>query len=210
VSAVPGNLEFTDADGGGPRLVRSLVFDDDRGCFAETWRDDAPFARALGVRFVQDNLSVSHAGVLRGLHWQDPPHAQGKLVLCLRGRIFDVVVDLREGSPGFGRACDYTLEVFRPPEPGAAGPRNAELLWVPPGFAHGFLALEPDTVVAYKVTAPWNRESERTLRYDDARLGIRWPLALPGLALNVSGKDRKGMSWPEYASRPSFRREGIA
>jgi dTDP-4-dehydrorhamnose 3,5-epimerase len=207
VSAAPENPYAEGPGGGGARLLRSRVFEDDRGCFVELWREDAPIAREVGARFVQDNLSVSRAGVLRGLHWQDPPHAQGKLVLCLRGKVFDAVVDLRESSPAYGRATTFTLEGIRHAgERGGGAAEDAMLLWVPPGFAHGFLALEEGSVVAYKVTAPWAPGAERTLRFDDPVVGIRWPAAA-GSRL-VSAKDRAGMTWSDYAAHPSFGKEG--
>jgi dTDP-4-dehydrorhamnose 3,5-epimerase len=207
VSAAPESPYAGGPGGDGARLLRSRVFEDDRGCFAELWREDAAAAREVGARFVQDNVSVSRAGVLRGLHWQDPPHAQGKLVLCLRGRVFDAVVDLRPASAGYGRATTFTLEGLRlAGERGGGAAADALLLWVPPGFAHGFLALEEGSVVAYKVTAPWAPGSERTLRFDDPALGIPWPEeAGPRL---VSSKDRAGMAWAAYAANPSFGKEG--
>jgi dTDP-4-dehydrorhamnose 3,5-epimerase len=147
-------------------VVRPRVFRDDRGAFQETWNAARYTEAGLGVTFVQDNVSVSHRGVLRGLHAQRAPHEQGKLVTVLRGRAFDVAVDIRAGSPTYGRW--YGLELD-----GAAGTQ----LYIPPGFLHGFLALEDDTVFAYKCTTPYRPEAEFSVRWDDPALGIVWPLA---------------------------------
>ena len=123
------------------------------------------FRSASDLAFVQDNHSRSARGVLRGLHFQLPPHPQGKLVRCSVGEIFDVAVDLRRGSSTFGRSVGLRLSAS-----------NHQQLWVPPGFAHGFLSLEEDSEVLYKTTDVWHRECERSLRWDDPALAIAWPL----------------------------------
>jgi dTDP-4-dehydrorhamnose 3,5-epimerase len=146
-------------------VVRPRVFRDDRGAFHETWNQARYSEAGLGVTFVQDNVSVSHRGVLRGLHAQRAPYEQGKLVTVLRGRAFDVAVDIRTGSPTYGRW--YGLELD-----GAAGTQ----LYIPPGFLHGFLALEDDTVFAYKCTTAYRPEAEFSVRWDDPALSITWPL----------------------------------
>ncbi|HEV2229606.1 MAG TPA: dTDP-4-dehydrorhamnose 3,5-epimerase [Steroidobacteraceae bacterium] len=161
----------------GVLLIEHQVFDDERGAFLESWNERDFAAAGIGARFVQENLSRSRAYVLRGLHYQIR-QTQGKLVRVLAGEIFDVVVDLRRSSPAFGKSCTVQL--------GAAG---AKSLWVPPGFAHGFLALADETRVQYKVTDYWSREAERTLRWDDPALGIRWPLPA-GVEPLLSAKDR--------------------
>lgn len=152
-------------------VVEPEVFADDRGWFCETYnqpRYDAAW-RTIGLKpprpFVQDNHSCSRAGVLRGLHYQLPPHAQGKLVRVVRGAAFDVAVDVRRGSPTFGRWVGVELT--------AANRRQA---WIPEGFAHGFVALEDDTHFLYKTTDVYARECERSVRWDDPRIGIAWPL----------------------------------
>ena len=152
-------------------LLEPAVFEDDRGWFMESWsrpRFDAAL-QALGLpaprEFVQDNHSCSRRGVLRGLHYQLPPHAQGKLVRVVRGAAFDVAVDLRAGSPSFGRWVGAELSAA-----------NRRLLWIPEGFAHGFLALEDDTEFLYKTTDVYARDCERAIRWDDPAIGIRWPL----------------------------------
>jgi dTDP-4-dehydrorhamnose 3,5-epimerase len=159
-------------------VVEPKVFGDDRGWFMESF-NEAGFAAALAShgappprRFVQDNHSCSAAGVLRGLHYQLPPHPQGKLVRVVQGRAFDVAVDIRRGSPHFGRWFGVEL---------TAG--NRRQLWIPEGFAHGFVALENDTHFLYKTTDVYARDCERAIRWDDPAIGIRWPVtAAPRLA----------------------------
>lgn len=142
------------------------VFADDRGAFFESF-NATRFAEATGldIDFVQDNHSISRKGVVRGLHYQLDPHAQGKLVRVVRGAVFDVAVDLRQGSPSFGKWAGVELSAA-----------NRRQFWIPRGFAHGFLALEDDTEFLYKTTALWNAQSERSIRWDDPTIGIEWPL----------------------------------
>ncbi|MEB3200506.1 MAG: dTDP-4-dehydrorhamnose 3,5-epimerase [Synechococcaceae cyanobacterium] len=172
----------------GPLLLTPRLFGDDRGFFFESWNAQV-FATLLAETgaeapqpapdFVQDNHSRSALGVLRGLHYQLAPHAQGKLVRCVAGEIFDVAVDLRRSSPHFGRWIGAHL---------SAG--NHRQMWVPVGFAHGFLSLCDGSEVLYKTTDVWHRESERAIRWDDPQIGIDWPLAsLAGLTPQLSGKD---------------------
>lgn len=154
------------------QLVEPRVFKDERGWFLESYkRSDFERAGIVGD-FRQDNHSASlPRGVLRGLHHQLPPNAQGKLVRVLAGSIFDVAVDIRPGSPTFGKWVAETLEADPP-----------RMLWVPPGFAHGFVTLEPATQVAYKTTAEYSAPDDRSIRWDDARLGIAWPVEAPILS----------------------------
>jgi dTDP-4-dehydrorhamnose 3,5-epimerase len=168
-----------------PEVVRvePAVFGDDRGWFMESFnaaRFDAAL-RALGLppapAFVQDNHSCSQAGVLRGLHYQLPPHAQGKLVRVTQGRAWDVAVDIRRDSPRFGQWCAAELSA-----------ENRHQLWIPPGFAHGFLALEDDTHFLYKTTDVYARDCERSIRWDDPALAIAWPLPRGG-APRLAPKD---------------------
>jgi len=149
----------------GVKLIEPKVFGDDRGFFMESWNARAFAQAGIDATFVQDNHSRSRKGVLRGLHYQ-VEHAQGKLVRCVAGEVFDVVVDLRRSSPTFGRATALTLSA-----------QNQRMLWVPPGFAHGFLALSEFADFLYKTTDYWYPEHERTLLWNDPALGIRWPLA---------------------------------
>ncbi|MDQ0325197.1 dTDP-4-dehydrorhamnose 3,5-epimerase [Rhodopseudomonas julia] len=153
-------------------------FGDDRGFFSETYNADRFAEAGIPLAFVQDNHSYSKAvGVLRGLHYQLPPRAQDKLVRVTRGRILDVAVDIRRSSPTFRRWV--SLEV-------SAEKWNQIL--IPAGFAHGFLTLEPDTEVIYKVTDVYSPEHDRSLRFDDPEIGVDWPLS--GDALTLSAKDQ--------------------
>jgi dTDP-4-dehydrorhamnose 3,5-epimerase len=158
----------------GVLILEPRVFGDDRGFFLESFNQRV-FDEVVGrhVEFVQDNHSRSQRGVLRGLHYQLPPHAQGKLVRVVRGSAFDVAVDIRSGSPTFGRWVGVTLDA-----------ENHRQLWIPPGFAHGFLALEDDTHFLYKTTAFYSRDCERAIRWNDSAIAIEWPVldAAPLLA----------------------------
>jgi dTDP-4-dehydrorhamnose 3,5-epimerase len=150
---------------------------DERGYFSETW-NAARFREAgIDIAWVQDNQSLSVLPlVLRGLHYQTPPAAQDKLVRVLNGAIFDVVVDIRRGSPSFGQWVG--LQVSR---------EKWNQVLVPKGFAHGFLTLQPDTEVAYKVSAPYSHQHDRAIRFDDPAIGIAWPLG--GAEPVLSAKD---------------------
>lgn len=167
-------------------MIRPRLFGDDRGHFSETWRQ-AHFEEALGrkVHFVQDNESVSGAGVLRGLHFQVPERAQGKLVRVVRGAAIDVAVDLRRDSPTYGRYEKVLLSG-----------ENRWQFWVPEGFAHGFLTLEPDTVFCYKCTEVYSPEHERAIRWDDPELGIDWGTDSPLL----SPKDAVAPAFAQFDS----------
>ena len=167
----------------GVTLIRARRFVDDRGWFEEVW--SAARLAALGVSddFVQDNLSLSlAAGTVRGLHFQRPPQAQAKLVRCVTGAIHDVVVDLRDGSPTFGQALSVRLDAD-------AG----DQLYVPVGFAHGFMTLTPDTRVAYRVSTPYAPQAEGGLAWNDPALGLDWPQAVGTV---LSDRDR---AWPALA-----------
>lgn len=156
---------FTPTELPGVLVVESRVFRDERGFFTEAYV--RPEFEAAGIRgpFVQDNLSCSAKGVLRGLHYQLEPHGIGKLVRVVRGAVFDVAVDLRRGSPTFGKWVGRTLTGD-----------NGLALWVPRGFAHGFLALEDGSFVYYKQTGRYAPEAERSLHYADPQLAIAWPI----------------------------------
>lgn len=161
------------------KIVTPKKFGDHRGFFSETWSRKAFTDAGLDFDFVQDNQSLSApAGTLRGLHFQSPPFAQDKLVRVTRGRILDVAVDIRASSETFGKHVAVELSA-----------ENWRQLLVPIGFAHGFVTLEPDTEVLYKVTAPYAPDNDHGLAFDDPALGIDWRLPLSGLTL--SHKDRK-------------------
>jgi dTDP-4-dehydrorhamnose 3,5-epimerase len=144
--------------------IESDLFHDDRGYFTEFYNDAKAHDLGFDQNFVQDNLSLSAKGVLRGLHYQLNPHAQGKLVRCVTGSIFDVAVDIRDGSPTYGYHVARELSAM-----------YGNALWIPEGFAHGFLSLEDDTHVLYKCTAHWVNGAERAIRFNDTTLEIPWP-----------------------------------
>lgn len=177
-------------------LVQPVRHGDDRGYFCETYKKPQFDAFGLDIAFVQDNESLSReVGVVRGLHFQTPPMAQAKLVRAVRGAIFDVAVDIRKGSPSYGRWVAATLTA-----------EKGEQLLVPHGFAHGFCTLEPDTIVAYKVDAPYSPPHDAGIRWDDPDLAIDWPLAV-GAAI-LSGKDRVASLLRDYASPFTFQPAG--
>lgn len=161
-------------------IVEPRVFGDERGFFMETWSQTALKGSKIDHKWVQDNHSRSQKGVLRGLHFQNPG-PQGKLVRVTRGAVFDVAVDLRRSSPHFGKWFGTELSAA-----------NKRMLWVPEGFAHGFLTLEDDTDFLYKCTAPYAPQSEHTLAWDDPAVGIEWPL--DGAEPLISEKDADGQA----------------
>ncbi|MFT0531908.1 dTDP-4-dehydrorhamnose 3,5-epimerase [Castellaniella hirudinis] len=163
-------------------LAEPRVFGDERGFFFESFNARA-FRQATGLDpdFVQDNHSKSVRGVLRGLHYQLPPHAQGKLVRVVQGQVYDVAVDIRRGSPTFGRWVGEILSAD-----------NKKQLWIPPGFAHGFVTLSETAEFLYKTTAFYAPDHERCIRWDDPALAIDW--RLEGLAPTVSAKDAAGVA----------------
>jgi dTDP-4-dehydrorhamnose 3,5-epimerase len=178
----------------GPVKISPRVFGDERGYFLETW-NRKQFADVLQVpleespTFAQDNQSRSSKGVLRGLHYQLPPHAQGKLVRCVQGEIFDVAVDIRQASPTFGQWVGAHLSG-----------ENHSQLWVPAGFAHGFLVLSETAEVLYKATDFWDKASERSIRWDDPALAIAWPFPAGEADPSVSDKDREAPTLAEAAA----------
>ena len=178
----------------GPLLLTPRVFGDERGFFFESWNQQAFNAAAGDTAFVQDNHSRSSCGVLRGLHYQLPPHPQGKLIRCVLGEIFDVAVDIRRSSPTFGQWVGAVLSAD-----------NKQQLWVPAGFAHGFLTLSEQAEVLYKTTDFWSRECERAIRWDDSQLTIAWPLeALAGAEPQLSEKDAVAPLLAELAEGDLF------
>ena len=152
------------------RLFEPRVIPDARGSFAELFNKDRYRGAGLAASFPQDNVSISHRNVLRGMHFQHP-FGQGKLIVVLVGEVFDVAVDVRVGSPTFGRWAGFTLTAER-----------LSQLWIPPGFAHGFVVTGESAMVLYKVTEKYVPSAECTIRWDDQAIGIAWPVTSPILA----------------------------
>jgi dTDP-4-dehydrorhamnose 3,5-epimerase len=162
-------------------ILEPKVFEDARGWFFESYNEKVFEELGITAKFVQDNVSYSRKGVLRGLHYQLEPMAQGKLVRVSKGEVFDVSVDIRRGSPTFGKWVGFRLSE-----------QNKKMVWIPPGFAHGFLVLSDTAEFNYKVTNFYSPQHERTLCYNDEQVGIEWPrLDVP---LCISEKDQKGQS----------------
>ena len=175
----------------GPLLIKPNVFGDDRGWFFESWNQIA-FDQAVGdaAVFSQDNHSCSIQGVLRGLHYQITPEPQAKLVRSTFGRIFDVAVDLRRSSPSFGQWVGAELSA-----------ENKHQLWIPEGFAHGFLTLSSSAEVQYKSRGFWNKSCERAIIWDDSDLAIAWPVdLLQDAAVRLSEKDAQAISFNDAQS----------
>ncbi|MDQ3144940.1 MAG: dTDP-4-dehydrorhamnose 3,5-epimerase [Pseudomonadota bacterium] len=171
-------MEFRTFDLGGPIEVVPRKIEDERGYFSEVFREAAFSEHAGPAQFVQDNQSLSvRAGTIRGIHFQSYPAAQGKLVRCLAGKVFDVAVDLRRDSPSYGRWIAVTLT-----------PEANNQLWIPVGFGHGFCTLEPDSVISYRVTSYYSPENDKGVAWDDPDIAVEWPeVANPG---TLSAKDR--------------------
>jgi len=181
-------MQISDTALPGVKLVQPVRYGDARGYFSEVYREEAFAEAGVDVRFVQENQSLSAAvGVVRGLHFQIPPMAQAKLVRVVAGAILDVAVDIRRGSPHFGKHVAVALSAA-----------EGNQLFVPEGFAHGFCTLEPDTIVIYKVNRYWSPEHERGVKWDDPALGIDWRLA--GREATLSEKDTK---YPVLADLPA-------
>ena len=171
---MPFQIRTTPIDG--LLVIEPKVFADERGFFMESFKASNFAAFGITQDFVQDNHSKSRKGVIRGLHFQRAPYAQGKLVRVTRGRAWDVAVDLRKGSPTFGTWCAVELSAD-----------NHLLFWIPEGFAHGFLALEDDTELLYKCTAEYNPTSDGGVRWNDPDIGVGWPQI--GVSPLLSSKD---------------------
>lgn len=164
-------------------IFEPRVFEDERGWFMESFNQKV-FDEAVGhhVEFVQDNHSTSKRGVLRGLHYQLPPFAQGKLVRVTQGAVWDVAVDIRKSSPTFKRWVGVELSET-----------NKRQFWMPPGFAHGFICLSESAQFLYKASAPYNKQSERCIIWNDTQLNVAWPITMTGsTSPNLSPKDEAG------------------
>lgn len=169
-------------------IISPNRFFDERGFFCETWNAGVLKKYGLLVDFVQDNLSLSRAsGTVRGLHYQSPPHAQDKLVRCSRGALLDVAVDIRRGSPSYGRWVGIELSA-----------NNGKQLMIPKGFLHGFVTLEPDTEVIYKCSDYYAPQSDGAIKFDDCDIGIEWGIT-PSEAV-ISQKDLAAISFRDFES----------
>ncbi len=172
-------------------LIEPIVRRDDRGAFFELWKEAPYRERGVPGPFVQDNVSHSVRGTLRGLHFQEP-EGQGKLVQVLRGTVWDVAVDVRRGSPSFGRWLGLELDG-----------EQARQLWIPPGFAHGFLVLSDEATFLYKCTRPYAPQHERSIRWDDPGIGIGWPIP-KGFQPLVSAKDAAAPTLADSPVLPAY------
>lgn len=166
-------------------IVQPAVFEDSRGYFFESYNKEQYIKNGIDAEFVQDNQSLSQAGVLRGVHFQAPPFSQGKLVRVMKGAVLDVAVDLRKASPTYGK--HVTIELSE---------QNKTMLWVPEGFAHGFITLKDETIFSYKCTNYYNKASENTIMWDDKDLAINWGITEPSL----SDKDKLGVKFSDFNS----------
>lgn len=179
----------------GVKILTPARFGDKRGFFSESWNKARMEEAGLFYDFVQDNHSVSETrGTLRGLHMQTPPHAQDKLVRCGRGRLYDVAVDIREGSPTYGKWVGVELSA-----------ENGKQLLIPAGFLHGFVTREPDTEIIYKCSDYYAPDCDRSVRFDDPDIGIDWGLELEPV---LSGKDENASSL-KFLNNP-FKYKGAA
>ena len=171
-------MELVETEIADVKVLKPKVFQDARGYFIETYSEHRYQACGIDCHFVQDNESMSMRGVLRGLHYQVAPHAQAKLIRVVRGAVLDVAVDIRKGSPTFGK---YVMEEL--------SEQNKQQISIPHGFAHGFLVLEDNTILSYKCDAFYNTQYERGIRWDDPQIAIPWPkLDVPFM---LSDKDQK-------------------
>ncbi|GAB4149424.1 MAG: dTDP-4-dehydrorhamnose 3,5-epimerase [Bacteroidia bacterium] len=170
-------MEFIQTEIEGLVIIKPRIFNDPRGYFYESYNKQLFAAHGINEDFVQDNQSLSQKGVLRGLHFQAPPFAQGKLVRVISGKVIDVAVDIRKGSPTFGK--HITVELSG---------ENKTMFYIPPGFAHGFVTLEDNTIFSYKCTNFYNKPSEGCLFWNDPAIGINWQISEPLL----SEKDLQG------------------
>ena len=167
-------------------VIKPRIFGDDRGYFFESWSKQSFAEVGLDLDFVQDNQSLSNKGVLRGLHFQNPPYAQGKLVRVIKGAVLDVAVDIRKDSSTYGQY--FSVELSED---------NKTIFWIPPGFAHGFLTLKDNTIFTYKCTGVYNKESEGSLLWNDKDLNINWEANDP----SVSAKDLVAGNFKDFASK---------
>jgi len=171
-------MKITKTEFDGVLVIEPEVFGDERGYFFESYNEEKFFNAGINIKFVQDNVSKSQKGTIRGLHYQAGNSAQEKLCYVTRGKVLDIAVDIRSGSPAYGKY--FAVELSE---------ENKKQLIIPKGFAHGFSVLCDDTIFVYKVSAPYNLKDERTILYNDKDLAIDWQVDSP----IISGKDLKGV-----------------
>jgi len=179
-------MEVTKTDIDGILIFQPKVYEDKRGYFFESFRKEKFQEFGVDVNFVQDNESKSQSGVLRGLHFQNPPNEQGKLIRVVTGAVLDVAVDIRKGSKTYGKWISQELSEA-----------NKTMIWIPPGFAHGFLTLEDNTIFQYKCTNYYNKESEGSIFWNDTDLNIDWNIKDP----IVSAKDKTAIRFKDFQSK---------
>jgi len=179
-------MEYSECEIKGVFLIKPTVFSDSRGYFFESFNRRRFDFLEEGTEFVQDNQSLSHKGVIRGLHFQIPPHAQGKLVSVIKGAVWDVAVDIRLNSPTYGKFVAYELNE-----------NNKWQLYIPPGFAHGFLTLENNTIFSYKCTGYYHKDSEQCILWNDPTIAIPWNENTP----IISDKDKNGVLFSDFLSK---------
>lgn len=178
-------MDVTTTNIEGLLIIKPKVFGDERGYFFESFREDIMKSNGVTSKFVQDNQSMSSKGILRGLHFQKDPFAQGKLVRVIKGSVLDVAVDIRKKSPTYGQ--HFLIELNE---------ENKTMFYIPPGFAHGFLTLEDDTLFSYKCTNYYNKESEGAIRWNSKSLNVDWGIVNPIL----SSKDATAPTFDEFQS----------
>ena len=178
-------MDVTTTNIKGLLVIKPEVFGDERGYFFESFRDDLMKSNGVSPKFVQDNQSMSSKGILRGLHFQKDPFAQGKLVRVIKGSVLDVAVDIRKKSPTYGQ--HFSIELNE---------ENKTMFYIPPGFAHGFLTLEDDTVFSYKCTNYYSKESEGAILWNSKLLNINWGIENPIL----SSKDETAPTFDKFQS----------
>ncbi|NBV56789.1 MAG: dTDP-4-dehydrorhamnose 3,5-epimerase [Bacteroidetes bacterium] len=178
-------MDVTTTNIEGLLVIKPKVFGDDRGYFFESFREDVMKSNDVTSKFVQDNQSMSSKGILRGLHFQKDPFAQGKLVRVIKGSVLDVAVDIRKKSPTYGQY--FSIELNE---------ENKTMFYIPPGFAHGFLTLEDNTLFSYKCTNYYNKESEGAIRWNSKSLNVDWGIENPIL----SSKDASALTFDEFQS----------
>lgn len=179
-------MEIIQKELNGIILIKPAIFEDDRGYFFESFSTEKLRKLGINIDFVQDNESKSQKDVLRGLHFQNPPYEQGKLIRVIKGSVLDVVIDIRKNSPSYGKWHKFELNEI-----------NKHLLWVPPGFAHGFLTLEDNTIFTYKCTNFYNKESEWSILWNDESLNIDWKIENPLL----SDKDKLASKFTSFETQ---------